>query len=585
MYEILAKPIVSKVLEGYNGTILAYGQTSSGKTYSMVGEDNKPGIFNLAVKDIFKEIAETTNKEFLVRIGSLEIYNDKLYDLLDNRKSGLKIFESDGRVTITQKDFSVNSEDEVLELFHAGNKLKQVVGTILNNRSSRSHSIFRITVESRNANSEEVKTSNLFLVDLAGSEKPGSTKATFNEGLHINKSLLVLGRIIRELLEKSTNVRHVNFRECKLTRILSPALGGNSFTAVICNVSPTSLDGTYHTVCFAQNAKKAKTFPVMNTILRRSKEERKTLQSDAASPESRPNETSPLLDVISLSLRNVGSEIHSRTSTLNSKQILSNRNRDQLIVDLQEKLFMVENYTIKIRIEHEMVIKEKDQAIECLEIRLNQARKAVSKGRNSYRTMLDAKHDAMDTIQKRHDDELDVLKRKFNSLQKNLRLFEKALFDKEKEFRLMEARAYTAEEGLIEMKRNFDIKFDERQQQHKNSLIRKSKRMNDLENEVTCCKKREQEKKNQDFQTYIKIEKHFEKKSRRNFEEMKKKYEDELSFNESHSTEHLNTRDNKILKLENELFKSTPDKTYLSITNSLIVLHNCKIFQRNQQKI
>ncbi|CRK87589.1 CLUMA_CG001386, isoform A [Clunio marinus] len=267
VYDALAKPIVKKAFKGFNGTIFAYGQTSSGKTHTMIGKNKMPGIIPLAVRDIFHEINKTEDREFVVKIGYIEIYNDKVYDLFEDGKTELSIFESNGHVLVNQKEYVAVSEKEVMKQFGVGNKCKKMTGTKTNKDSSRSHAIFRITIKSQKKDdAEDSRTSSLFLVDLAGSEKPdASATTTFNEGLHINQSLLVLGKIIRELAKKNSSLKRVNFRECKLTRILSPALGGNSYASVICTAAPTVLDETYHTLCFAQNAEKVKTVPVINT--------------------------------------------------------------------------------------------------------------------------------------------------------------------------------------------------------------------------------------------------------------------------------------------------------------------------------
>ena len=602
MYEKFAKPIVSKVLEGYNGTILAYGQTSSGKTHTMIGDDNKPGIIYLAVKDIFKKINESSDREFLVRIGSVEIYNDKIYDLLDNGKSGLSLLESNGNVVINQKEITAKSEEEVIKYFKSGNS-KQVAGTKINDRSSRSHSIFRVTVEAQNSkDGKEAFVSNLFLVDLAGSEKPDSTKASFNEGLHINKSLLVLGRIIRELAKKAANVKHINYRECKLTRILSPALGGNSYTAVICTVSPTALEETYQTIFFAQNAKKSKTYPKLNTI--------KLSMKKASSQESVSGSS---LNVATFSRRRkimtpVGSQIdlvapfkktrhelpditnhfgfHHKMSHLLSVQVSNGSLWDSQLVlrpskakqksdsdsvedeiSVQENSSISESFANHHRTEKENSINEKHELVglteERLENQLKETQKALDKSRNLYSSMLAAKHDAIDTIRRNHDEELNALNQKNDSLQIDVKLFEKAFLDKETDIKKMEKRAYAAEDGVIEMKRNFDVKLLECQQEYKKNLKEKTKRIEELEIEIFNLKKQEKEK---DLRNYIQLEKHLNLRlveARKNFEEMmQQSFDKKLTSKEIYFDELLSKKDEEIMKLRNELImlesKSSP---------------------------
>ena len=259
LFDTAGKRIVSSALKGINGTIFAYGQTSSGKTYSMLGNDGEPGIVTLVVREIFKEIEASEDREFLLRIGYVEIYNEKIFDLLDKDKDDLKIHEANGEINIDQREVIAKSEQEILVHFDLGNKNKRMGETGMNEQSSRSHTIFRITIESREQgkNSEEsaVQISNLNLVDLAGSERASQTKATGNrakEGAFINKSLLFLSLVIQKLSESSestsTEKMFINYRDSKLTRILQASLGGNALTSIICTITPATLDETYYTL-------------------------------------------------------------------------------------------------------------------------------------------------------------------------------------------------------------------------------------------------------------------------------------------------------------------------------------------------
>lgn len=243
VYEKLAKPIVDKFVEGFNGTVLTFGQTSSGKTHTMVGNQSTTGLIEMAIDDILQNAPNHS----ILHIGYIEVYNEKIFDLLDDEKRELKIFERKGEAMTTQKQFEVRSKEEIINYFHAGNRCKRMGESIVNDNSSRSHTIFRITLEQFD-NDGRKNSSNLYLVDLAGSEKPDMTKNSFSEGLFINKSLLALGKIVRQLSEKNVNVKKLRYRDSILTRLLSPALGGNSFTSIICTLSPTSLDETFYTI-------------------------------------------------------------------------------------------------------------------------------------------------------------------------------------------------------------------------------------------------------------------------------------------------------------------------------------------------
>lgn len=210
----------------------------------MVGNQKTVGVIEMAINDILES---ASNGNYVLRVGYIEVYKEKIFDLLDEQKRELKIFERKGEALTNQKQFEVESKEDVMKYFHDGNQRKQMGASIVNENSSRSHTIFRISLESTDENGLKI-SSNLFLVDLAGSEKPDMSKNSFNEGLFINKSLLALGKIVRQLSEKNVDVKKLRYRDSLLTRLLSSALGGNSFTSMICTLSPTSLDETFYTI-------------------------------------------------------------------------------------------------------------------------------------------------------------------------------------------------------------------------------------------------------------------------------------------------------------------------------------------------
>lgn len=223
-----------------------------------MGDEPNPGIIQLTVREIFQQIENIEGREFLIRIGYIEIYNEKIFDLLDEKKQECqKIHEPvAGEVMVNQREIVAISEEQILENYNRGNRLRRTGETNMNELSSRSHSIFRITIESREVGktSEEsaVQVSSLNLVDLAGSERANQTKADgdrLKEGGHINKSLLALGNVIRVLSDEDTTpATYINYRDSKLTRILSASLGGNAMTSIICTVTPAALDETYSTL-------------------------------------------------------------------------------------------------------------------------------------------------------------------------------------------------------------------------------------------------------------------------------------------------------------------------------------------------
>jgi centromeric protein E len=228
------------------------------QTYCMMGTEDNPGIVSLTVAEIFKKIEMTPNREFLLRVGFIEIYNERIFDLLSTTKVELlKLHENDqGEVTTNLTERITQSAECILKTYADGNANRKTGETGMNDQSSRSHSIFRIMIESKEHDCSEgiVQFSTLNLVDLAGSERADQTKATgerLREGGHINKSLLALSKVIRELSDIGENrekIQFINYRDSKLTRLLSASLGGNAQTAIICTVTPASLEETLSTL-------------------------------------------------------------------------------------------------------------------------------------------------------------------------------------------------------------------------------------------------------------------------------------------------------------------------------------------------
>lgn len=267
IYQISACPIVDAVMQGYNGTIFAYGQTSSGKTFTMTGVLSDPelmGIIPRMVGDVFNKINNADeNIEFTVKVGYCEIYLEKIKDLLDPRKNNLKIHEDKARGVYIEDltESYVTTGAEVYELMRIGTNNREVAYTHMNAGSSRSHSIFCVTLTQTNKLDMSTKSGKLYLVDLAGSEKIGKTGAEgkrLEEAKNINKSLTALGLVINALTDGKSS--HVPYRDSKLTRVLQDSLGGNSKTALIiaCSPSPFNEAETIGTLRFGIRAKSIK---------------------------------------------------------------------------------------------------------------------------------------------------------------------------------------------------------------------------------------------------------------------------------------------------------------------------------------
>ncbi|KAM3831703.1 centromere-associated protein E [Vipera latastei] len=280
VYQGVTAPIIKSALQGYNGTIFAYGQTASGKTYTILGTKDSPGILPMAINNVFDTICSIPDREFLLRISYMEIHNETIQDLLCSnirKKKSLVVHEDINR-TIFVEDLNeevVVSPEEVMSWLKKGEKNRHYGETKMNERSSRSHTIFRMIIESKekhtSGSSDEgaVMVSHLNFVDLAGSERASQTGAEgirLKEGCNINRSLFILGQVIKKLCDDQSG-GFINYRDSKLTRILQNSLGGNAKTVIICTITPASLEETLSTLQFASTAKKMKNTPKVNEVL------------------------------------------------------------------------------------------------------------------------------------------------------------------------------------------------------------------------------------------------------------------------------------------------------------------------------
>jgi len=282
VYEFCAQPLVSDCLQGYNCTIFAYGQTGSGKTHTMTGamsqsgevsplerENDLHGIIPRIAEDIFVAMRNSDRgTEFIVKVSFVEIYMERIRDLLDPKSLNLRIREDKTKGVSIEgaQEVYVASAKELLKVVAKGAAARAIASTRMNQDSSRSHSVFNITVNQRNEETSVSKTGKLFLVDLAGSEmvkKTGAYAETLKEAQMINKSLSALGNVIMHLVDGS---EHVPYRDSKLTRCLQDSLGGNSKTSLIvtCSTASFNENETLSTLRFGKRAKKIKNKPKIN---------------------------------------------------------------------------------------------------------------------------------------------------------------------------------------------------------------------------------------------------------------------------------------------------------------------------------
>lgn len=283
VYEQCAFSLVESVIDGFNATIFAYGQTGSGKTYSMLGDINTEdlkGIIPRSFEHVIKLINScSSNKTFFLTASYMEIYNEEIHDLL-KKNSQNKPTKCDIRENMDKgffvKDLSqvpIQSVSELVSLLAQGNQQKAIGETKMNEKSSRSHTIFTIRIESSIDLGPSIKpkicVGKLNLVDLAGSERQNKTQATdirFKEAVKINLSLSALGNVISALAEGKHSHSHIPYRDSKLTKLLQDSLGGNSKTIMLANINPNSLhyEETLGTLRYASRTKMIKNKPIIN---------------------------------------------------------------------------------------------------------------------------------------------------------------------------------------------------------------------------------------------------------------------------------------------------------------------------------
>ncbi|XP_010535794.1 PREDICTED: kinesin-like protein KIN-7B isoform X2 [Tarenaya hassleriana] len=338
VYEGGARDVALSALTGTNATIFAYGQTSSGKTFTM------KGITENVVKDMYEHIRKTEERSFVLKLSALEIYNETVIDLLNNDTGPLRLLDDPEKGTMVE-----NLVEEVIEngqhlkhLISICEAHRQVGETALNDKSSRSHQIIRLTIESSLREKEgRVKSflATLNLVDLAGSERATQTNAAgirLKEGSHINRSLLTLTTVIRKL-SSGRRSDHVPYRDSKLTRILQNSLGGNARTAIICTVSPalSHVEQTKKTFSFATSAKEVTNRTKVNmvvsdkTLLKHLQQKVAKLESELRSPE--PSSSSCLKSLL------LEKEMKIQQMEMEMRELKRQRDLVQSQLDLERK--------------------------------------------------------------------------------------------------------------------------------------------------------------------------------------------------------------------------------------------------------
>ena len=279
VFEGTANAVVADVIRGGNACVFAYGATGSGKTYTMMGSDQNPGVVLLTVDEIFSR-ARAASEDFAVAVTMqyVEIYNERIQDLLNPENSDLDVRESKslGTFVAGASSTAVSSRQELEALIYKGNLFRTTEATNVNEVSSRSHAVLQLRFELSPRFDEQqpgTRIGKLSMIDLAGSERAKKTDNAgkrLTEGANINRSLLALANCINALADKTKRMGHVPYRDSKLTRLLKDSLGGHCRTVMLVNVSPAhdQFDETLNSLKYANRAKNIRTKEVTVTVKR-----------------------------------------------------------------------------------------------------------------------------------------------------------------------------------------------------------------------------------------------------------------------------------------------------------------------------
>ncbi|CAH1102092.1 unnamed protein product [Psylliodes chrysocephalus] len=367
IYNDICYPLIESVLEGYNATIFVYGQTGCGKSFTMEGikSENSPqkGVISRTFEHIFEAISVTTGVKYLALVSYLEIYNEQIRDLLlpsDKSLSNLVLKETPNEgVTVPGLSLlPVHNASECERYLNIGSKNRMIGATLMNQNSSRSHSIFSISIEqiSNVNNNESIRKGKLNLVDLAGSErqtKTGATGERLKEATKINLSLSALGNVISALVDGKA--KHIPYRDSKLTRLLQDSLGGNTRTLMIACISPSSRDyiETLSTLRYANRAKNIHNKPIVNedpndTILRQYQEEIARLKNLLGNKQNNDIEVEDLTMLPE-------EQIHKNVTVVDNDL---NLKRDELLLQYQQEMDKLRHLHENEKNEKENILKQ-----------------------------------------------------------------------------------------------------------------------------------------------------------------------------------------------------------------------------------
>ena len=484
IYTRTTKQIIENVLMGFNGAIICYGQTGTGKTYTM----NE--ITPLAVNQIFNGIgaSDKDNEIFKIEVSIIEIYKEQVNDVLDSKKTNLNLIENKlKRKNLTIENLttvSVNTENELNDIIYKGTIKRNTNNTTMREYTAKSHNIIIITIYRYYKDKNYLRTGTLYLCDLEGSEKITKMNPVEGEGIEeqklVNKSLSALASVVQSLSIKNDTIFHVPYRDSKLTRILAECLGGSAYTTLIltCTQNEYNLSETRNTLLFGERAKKIRNKPVINIefnadknpiikeILNKRNEEENNM-------DERAKKTAEFKRMYEIEINQLKGQI---------KQLKENQNMDlNVIQELKENINLLENDKQNLKITKEKLLikenelKDMNKKIKDLKKKCEKDDELIENLKNEG-NRLKKENDGIKYLEMEKEGYMQQVEEKENEI-KNL---EENIREKEQNIRKLNSELDEKKTGI----KSYQIKMEKMEKDFNNQINNKDLIIKELENNI-----------------------------------------------------------------------------------------------------
>ena len=557
IYMRTTKQIIENVLLGYNGAVICYGQTGTGKTYTM----NE--ITPLAVKQIFNGInsADSENEVFKIDVSIVEIYKEQVNDVIDIKKTNLNLIENklkNNKKLIIENitTIAVSTENELNDVIYRGTLKRNTNSTTMREYTSKSHNIIIITIYRYYKDKNCMRTGTLYLCDLEGSEKITKMNPVEGENIEeqklINKSLSALASVVQNLSIKNDTTFHVPYRDSKLTRILSECLGGSAYTTLIltCTQNEYNLSETRNTLLFGERAKKIRNRPVINyeanadknPIMREVLNQRNELLNNLDEKDRSAQKALEYKKIYENEINELKRQV---------KQLKQNHNLDlNVIEELKENINMLEaekQHMVDARDQlanKESEIRELNQKIKNLKKKEEKDEETIEKLKEDGNKLRKANENIkfLEMEKEGYVQQIEEKETEIKDLEKNVR-------EKEKDIKKIESELDEKNATIKSM----EIKIDKINKDFNNQLSNKERIIKELENNIENEKneKKEQIKINQQLKDNLN-----EASDRINNYENKIKEQNRIMNNNNREIEELKNEIEKLKKKIEALEKS-----------------------------